>query len=95
MDKNNIYKAVSIAADQINESLSEDGQLLVSEDMLVTGVGSSLDSLTVVNLILAIEEKLASELSLDVLIFDESLVADPEGPFKNINSLVKFIHSKT
>jgi len=93
VEREAIKEIVKLAVEESNSTLPPDGRLQVSASTLVTGDGGVLTSLGVISLILAIEEKVNETFSIQVMLFDESLIADPKGPFRTIGALVDHVHA--
>ena len=94
MDEERILGLIYEAVDELNEQLDADDQLSKSRDAIVFGEGSRLDSLAVVNLLAAIEDRLAAEGGPAVALLD--LVADEDSADKlrSIDSLLRTLLSE-
>ena len=84
-----IFKAV----DEINENLSEDEKLQKSLETILYGKNSLLDSIGLVNLIVATEENIEDEFGRTLTIADEKAMSQKESPFKTIETLRNYIFS--
>ena len=89
--KNKIYDIVCAAIDDINENYPEDLKIKKEYKAVLFGSGSSLDSLGLVNLIIAIEQNIEDELDLNISIADEKAMSQKSSPFKTIESLLEYI----
>jgi len=84
-----IFKVI----DELNEMLPADNRLAKSEDTKLSGPGGGLDSLGMVNLIVALEQKLSSLLGDDVNLIDDRAMNQESSPFRTISTLSEFIKS--
>jgi acyl carrier protein len=84
-----IYKAV----DQINEQLEEGKKLEKSVETVLFGKSGKLDSLGVVNLIVATEEIIEDEFAVILTIADERAMSQKKSPFRTIGTLSNYVSS--
>ena len=82
-----IFKTVG----EINKELPENQQLIQSSDTIVFGKGGILDSLGLVNLVILLEENIADEFDVDIIIADEKAMSQKRSPFSTIGSLTNYI----
>ncbi len=66
-------------------------QLPLTPDLQLVGVESSLDSLGLLNLIVAIENALQQEFSQSISLSDLSDLGDTNGPFRSLQSLAEHV----
>lgn len=92
-DREDIVKVVLAAAEDLNATQSEQDRFEPAETTLIIGDGGSLSSLAVVMLIVGVEERLSDALARPISLFDESLIADPQGPFRTVGSFVNHIQA--
>lgn len=90
-DKGCIYDVLRSAAEDLNATQPAEDRFEPLENTLLTADGGSLSSLAVVTFILGVEERLSEALSRPVRLFNDSLIADPDGPFRSIGSFVDHI----
>ena len=90
-DKKDIIKVIYEAVDEINQQLPAETQLGKSDDTVLFGRLGKLDSLGLVNLKVAVEEKLEDELGLTVTIVDERAMSQSSSPFRTIETLLDYI----
>lgn len=67
--KQKILRAIYSAIDEINETLNRFAEK--SENTVIVGKGSKLDSLAVVHFLLAVEDNIKKEFGADLYLFDE------------------------
>ncbi|MDA9806283.1 hypothetical protein N9D05_03140 [Alphaproteobacteria bacterium] len=58
---------------------------------IIFGEGSELDSLDLVNALLAIESEIAEQFNVSVEVIDEDSIISDESPFQNIDTLTRFL----
>ena len=73
--------------DELNENLPEEQRLKKSEDAVLFG---KLDSLGMVNLIVAIEQKIEDEFGVAITIANEEAISMKDSPFKTIGTLADY-----
>ena len=93
IERKDIEAAVMAAIDEVNEQLPENGQIERSSDALLFGQDGVLDSLGLVNLIVAVEQEVEDSLDESVTLADEKAVSQRNSPFKSVQSLVDYIES--
>lgn len=89
--KNKIYDIVCDAIDEINENYPDNSKIKKEYVTILFGSGSSLDSLGLVNLIVAIEQNIEDEFDVNISIANEKAMSQKSSPFKTIESLVEYI----
>ena len=82
-----IFKAVN----EINKRLSKKQQLIKSISTILSGSDDKLDSLGLVNLIVAIEQNIEDEFEVSITIADERAMSQKNSPFKTVGSLADYI----
>jgi acyl carrier protein len=91
--KEKIIQAVYQAIDEINETLPEGGKAEKSMETTMVGSASALDSLALINLIIAVEQKIEEGLGITVTLADENAASSEHGPMRNVQVLVEHIDS--
>jgi acyl carrier protein len=89
--KNKIYTIICDSIEEINEVRPENSKIDKEYETILFGGGSSLDSLGLVNLIVAIEQNIEDKLDINITIADEKAMSQTSSPFKTIESLVEYI----
>ncbi len=77
--------------DELNRQLPAGSRLVKSPDTALLGEGSTLDSLSLINFIVAFEEALQSQRAISCNLLEEACLTDPDGPLRNVRSLVEFV----
>jgi len=79
--------------DELNRMLPSDAKLTKTTDTILVGDSGVIDSLSLINLLVSLEEALRSKLDLQCFLLDENLLVDPEGPYRSIGQLSEWIVS--
>jgi len=90
-DKENILQALYGAVDQVNAELNGDQKLDKSPETVLFGVGSSLDSLGLVNFIVAAEQIIDDKMGAAISIADERAMSQKNSPFRTIQTLADYV----
>jgi len=90
-----VLKIIFEAIDNINEELRLEGEraIVKAPATVLFGSNSKLDSLGLINLIVAIEEKIEEEYDVNITLADEKAMSQMDSPFKTVESLVNYICS--
>lgn len=90
MTKEQIESAIYEAMDEVNAILPENMQMEHVSDAVIFGRGGKLDSLALVNFVLAVEDKI-SALGLNVSLTDERAMSQSRSPFRTVATLTTFV----
>ena len=92
MNVRNILKKIlfSIIA-ELNGELPPERQLNKSLDTVLLGREGKLDSMGLVRLIVATEQKVTEELGVPVSLTDEKAFSQDHSPFQTVGTLLEFI----
>ena len=82
---------VYAAVDEVNSQAAEGVAIQKTPESRLLGGDKGLDSLTFVNLVVAIEEQIQTNLGRSVVLVDEESMALQEHPFRTIGSLASYI----
>ena len=94
MTKDQIESAIFEAMDEVNAVLPENMQLERTQEAVIFGRGGKLDSLGLVNFVLAVEEKL-TKLGIDVSLTDERAMSQSRSPFRSVAALTAFVQQSS
>ena len=86
-----LIQSVFSAIDEVNQSLPKEQQLAKSTNTILFGKGSNLDSLGLVNLIVATEQIIEEEFGITLTLASEKAMSQKNSPFQTVESLVDFI----
>ena len=75
---------------EMNEQRPADQQIAKEKKTALFGEGGALDSLELVNLIVAFEQRIQSNLSLAITLADEKAMSQKRNPFGSIESLTDY-----
>ena len=89
--KERVIHRIYNVIDEVNDQYEKDKQLEKSLDTVLFGKGGKLDSLGLVHLIVATEEKIEDEFEIAITIADEKAISQRRGPFKTIGSLADYV----
>jgi acyl carrier protein len=89
--ENQIKEILFKVVEEINENLAEDQQLELSTETVLLGKDGNIDSITLVNLIVTIEESIEDELNVEITLADEKALSQKESPFRTIGTLIDYI----
>jgi acyl carrier protein len=84
----------SIVLNQVSEIVStfeESQKFNVTEDTILFGSGSKIDSLSLVSIIVDLEMIFSTEHGIDISLTDDRAMAREKSPFTNITTLVDYI----
>lgn len=92
MDNENIVRMISTSIDDVNQQLPKEKRLMDRTlDTVLIGKSSKLDSLGLVLLIVALEQKIEDEYAVAVVLSDDKAMSLDESPFRTIETLAKHI----
>ena len=82
-----IYEAIDV----LNEQLPDEEQLEKSSDTKLFGSGSKLDSLGLINLVVAVEQNIEDEFDVTITLADERAMSQETSPFRTVGTLADYI----
>lgn len=91
MTKQEITEIVINQLEQLNETFPENQKITVNEKTVLFGNGSSIDSLSLVSIIVDLEMLFSTEKNHDISLTDDRAMAREKSPFTNVTSLVEYI----
>lgn len=91
-DNHRVVQVIFDAVDDLNRQLPRERHLEKSVNSILLG-SEKLDSLGLVNLIAATEQKVEEEFGTSISLFDEAAMSQQSSPFKNIGTLAGYINS--
>jgi acyl carrier protein len=87
-----IIEAIFDALEEVNEHLPNHWKIEKSTQTLLTGESSRLDSLTIVNLIVAIEQRIEEKYGVMINLASSEAFSD-QNPFRDVGTLAEHISS--
>ena len=91
MTKQEITAIVINQVEQLNDTFPEAQKITVNENTVLFGNGSSIDSLSLVSIIVDLEMLFSTEHGHDISLTDDIAMAREKSPFTNITTLVDYI----
>ncbi len=91
MTKQEITTIVINQVDQLNETFPDAQKITVNENTVLFGNGSSIDSLSLVSVIVDLEMLFSDEHGFDISLTDDSAMTREISPFDSVTSLVDYI----
>ena len=82
-----VYRVI----DDFNDQLPEDRCLKKHPETILFGEGGMLDSLGLVNLIVATEDLMAEAFGGSLVLADEKAMSQQRSPFRTVSALVEYI----
>lgn len=86
-----VSTAVLAAVDEINELQPDGSKLGRSPDTILYGKSGVLESVSLVNLIVATEQHIEQILDVSITLADEKAMSQETNPFSTIGSLIDYI----
>lgn len=90
----NALEIVYAAIDVVNEQIVDAPKIPKSPETILLGDEGVIDSLTLVNLVVAIEDYLASKRGLNVTLVDEETFSAEDQPLRSVGSLAQLVGRK-
>ena len=90
-NKAQITEIIFAAIDEINRMLPQERRLRKSEDTVLSGDSGGLDSLGLINLIVATEQKIQETFNISVALADEKAMTQDVNPFSNVGTISDYI----
>lgn len=87
-----VTQTVFKAIDDINQLLPAGKRLEKASHTQLTGDKGKLDSLGLVNLIVAIEQKIEEDFNVSLTLADEATMPIKQNPFQTVETLANHIH---
>ena len=91
MNKDEIYKTVVKQLEYINETLPEEQKFLVSRETILFGRGSSIDSMSLVSVIVDLEGFFFDEMGMEISLTDDNAMTREISPYDNVSNLVDYL----
>jgi len=92
LDRDRVMRTLFRAIDAVNPELPRGRKLPKSADTVLLGDRSALDSLGLVNLIVATEQMVQEDFDVPVALLDEALSPE-DSPFQTVGSLADHLQS--
>jgi hypothetical protein len=89
--QNEILDLVKESILALNQFRDESDQLIFSQDLVLFGQGSKIDSLDLVSVITEIEENLSDNFDLDISLTDDRALSRVPSPYDSVKLLIEFV----
>lgn len=86
-----IIQAIFKAVDEVNQQLPKEQRLEKSIEAVLFDRSGGLDSLGLVILIVAVEQKIDEEFGVTIMLADEKMMSQRNNPFQTIEALVNHV----
>ncbi|MCK0103888.1 hypothetical protein [Pseudohalocynthiibacter sp. F2068] len=83
-------EAVKNAVAEINLSLPEDKHVSDDPDAVLFGDGSALDSIGLVNVVMAAEQYVSDEIGDDIVLASEAAMSRKRSPYRSLRALAEY-----
>ena len=90
-DQKQVLGIIYNAIDTLNEEMEDNDQIEKTENAILFGSNSGLDSMGLVNLITLIEQNIEEATGKFISIADERAMSLEESPFRTVSSLKEYI----
>lgn len=80
------------ALKNLNDELAEDDKIEITVDTCLFGVDATLDSLSLVSVIVDVEIGIATELGISVALTDDRAMNQEVSPFSDVRALTNYIN---
>jgi acyl carrier protein len=84
---NIIYSTI----DELNEHRTSGNSIKKNENTILLGKSSALDSLSLINFIVSVEQKIEEKFDKEISITDENTLTGSESPLNTVSSLTEHI----
>ena len=86
-----IQQSIYNSIDSLNAQLPNEGHIEKSNNTALFGSGSKLDSLDLINLVVAVEQNIEDEFDVTITLADERAMSQQISPFRTVGTLTDFI----
>ena len=91
VSEENILEVIFDAIEEINMLLPKEQRLKKEIDTILSGSSQGLDSLGLINLIVAIEQRFEDKFTISITLADERAMKLKDNPFANVKALSGYI----
>jgi acyl carrier protein len=91
LDPNALMLAIRQCVQDLNKQLTAGERLDDSPETILAGEGGKLDSLSLITLLVAIEEAVEKNFAVRVAVLDEEMLGADDGPYRTLGSLARWI----
>lgn len=91
MSRDKYLLIVQDSISHINQQLPDEQQISNDLDTVLVGTNSEIDSLSVINLIIEVEERIYNSLGIRIQILDKGIMSEEQDTFKTVSELIDWI----
>lgn len=91
LSKEKVMKIIYSAVDDVNKLLPRESRLVKSPGSVLMGRSGKLDSLGLINMIVAVESNIENEFGVSISLVDARAMSQEKGPFGTIQALADYI----
>ena len=91
LSRDRILEIVYASVGEFNQRLGPEARLPLEAETLLYGADGPLDSLQLVQLIVATEQRIEDELGVSLTLADERALARKSSPFRSVGTLVDYV----
>ena len=92
MTKEEIQNTIFQALKDLNNERKLEDQLVVSMDRRLFGFEADLDSLSLVSLIVDVEDAISNQAKIVISLTDDRAMSQTNSPFSDVRALTEYIH---
>ena len=89
--KEKIQQSINNSIDSLNAQLPNEEHIEKSNNTALFGSDSKLDSLGLINLVVAVEQNIEDKFDVTITLADERAVSQETSPFKTVGTLSNYI----
>ena len=86
-----IKTVIMNSIEEINRQLENEDQLEKSTNTVLFGENGKLDSLGLINLVVAVEQNIEDEFDITITLADERAMSQETSPFRTVGTLTDYI----
>jgi acyl carrier protein len=86
-----IREIVMAAIAAINEELPDPDKITATDETPLTGEGSTLDSLRLINLVVFVEDAIEQNFGREVVLSDSPALFEEDGPLVSVGEFIHFV----
>lgn len=90
LDYETALEAMRAAVTEINDSRAPDARVSADEDAVLFGEGSPLDSLSLVQVVMAAEGYLSEMAGVDLVLASEAAMSRKRSPYRSLRNLAEY-----
>ena len=88
IDKTILEEVIYKSVDEVNNMLPNSLHLSKKVESVLIGKGGVYDSLSIINFLVNLEGRLLKEFGKEIVLLDEEIIANQEGPYRNLGTLM-------